>query len=120
MRIFIICSVRKADMEEASRQEEYVRRLEDAGHIVHYPPRNTDQEARGIDICRQNVAAIIAADEIHVFYSPDSQGTHFDLGCAFTLGKKLVVVESISYGPGKGYPRMIDKWAACRSIDICE
>ena len=51
-------------------------------------------------------------DEVHIFYNPDSQGTHFDMGVAFAYRRKIVVVENVEYGPGKSYPRMLDEWAA--------
>jgi nucleoside 2-deoxyribosyltransferase len=110
MRIFLICSVRSATPERLAEQEAYVRKLESSGHIVHYPPRDTNQHASGIDICRQNREAIRNADEVHVFYSPDSQGTHFDMGMAFALGKPVVVARNVPYGSGKSYPRMLDEW----------
>jgi len=43
MKIFLICSVRDATDEEKIEQEEYIKRLERAGHGVHWPPRDTDQ-----------------------------------------------------------------------------
>lgn len=112
MNIFVICSVRGKDQEYRDKLEIYARELESDGHNVHLPHRDTNQNARGIEICTQNANAIKCADEVHVFYSPDSQGTHFDLGTSFALGKRLVVVENAEYGEGKSYPRMISEWAA--------
>lgn len=81
------------------------------GHNVHLPHRDTDQTASGYNICIENGDAIFNADEVHIFYNPESQGTHFDMGVAFALKKNLLVVENVEYGPGKSYPRMIDEWA---------
>lgn len=110
-KIFIICSVRGASDEYKRKLEEYVSKLELEGHIVHLPHRNTNQNARGIDICNQNAKAIENCDEVHIFYNSISQGTHFDMGVAFAFKKKLVVVENEVYGEGKSYPRMIDEWS---------
>jgi nucleoside 2-deoxyribosyltransferase len=110
-RIFLICSVRGASPERFAEQAEYVAGLEQRGWVVHYPPRDTDQTATGLAICGQNAAAIRESDEVHVFYSPDSQGTHFDMGVAFALGKRVVVAKSVPYGAGKSYARMLDEWA---------
>jgi nucleoside 2-deoxyribosyltransferase len=55
--------------------------------------------------------AIKSADEIHVFYDSKSQGTHFDMGMAFALGKKIVVVENEPYEEGKSFQRMLDEWS---------
>lgn len=109
-KVFIICSVRIASEEYRLKLEKYVSELEANDCLVHLPHRDTNQKASGIDICTQNMNAIKNADEIHIFYSKDSQGTHFDMGVAFALDKKLVVVENESYGEGKSYPRMIDEW----------
>jgi nucleoside 2-deoxyribosyltransferase len=80
-----------------------------------FPHRDTDQNGRGYDICTENMNAIKEADEVHIFYNPDSQGTHFDMGVSFALGKKIIVVENIEYGPGKSYPRMLDEWSSATS-----
>lgn len=110
MKIFIICSVRGADSTYLKKLNGYAKYLEDDGHKVHLPPRNTRQDAKGIDICKQNMEAIRNADQVHVFYSPDSQGTHFDLGVAFALKKKIIVVESVQYINGKSFSRMLVEW----------
>jgi len=109
-RIFIICTVRGASEEYRKELEDYVISLEEEGVNVHLPHRDTKQDAKGIDICNQNAGAIKASDEVHIFYNPDSQGTHFDMGVAFSLGKKMVVVKTIKYGPGKSYARMLHEW----------
>ena len=109
-KIFIICTVRGADEDYKRKLEDYVQKLEDEGNIVHLPHRDTNQENTGLGICVQNMNAIKIADEVHIFYNPESTGTHFDMGVAFACSKKLVVVENVTYGPGKSYPRMIDEW----------
>lgn len=111
MKVFIICSVRGANDDYKQKLENYVRGLESKGHSVHLPHRDTNQDALGIDICTQNKNAIKHSDEVHIFFNPDSQGTYFDMGVAFALGRKLVVVENVDYGTGKSFPRMIDEWA---------
>jgi nucleoside 2-deoxyribosyltransferase len=67
--------------------ESYTKRLEKEGNTVHLPHRDTDQKASGLSICNQNFNAIKEAEEVHIFYSPNSQGTHFDMGVAFALKK---------------------------------
>jgi hypothetical protein len=110
VKIFIIGPVRLSDSGMKLFMESYVDGLEKQGHTVHLPARDTDQTASGMDICRQNVAAIEAADEIHIFYNVDSTGSHFDMGAAFALNKKMVVVHNVEYGEGKSFPRMLDEW----------
>lgn len=109
-KIFIICSVRGASDEYREKLEQYVSDLEERGYKIHLPHRDTNQQARGIEICKQNMEAIKEADEVHIFYNHTSQGTHFDMGVAFALGKDIVVVENEEFGEGKSYPRMLTEW----------
>lgn len=111
-KVFIICSVRGASEEYKKKLEDYVSKLEAEGIKVHLPHRDTDQTKTGFAICLQNSQAIRDSDEVHIFYSSTSQGTHFDMGVAFTFAKKLVVIENEKYGEGKSYPRMLDEWAS--------
>ena len=110
-KVFIICTVRGADEEYVKKLEDYVANLEAQGVKVHLPHRDTNQEATGLEICTQNMQAIAKSNEVHIFYNSKSQGTHFDMGVAFAMGKRIVVVETEKYGPGKSYPRMLDEWA---------
>ncbi len=112
-RVFIICTVRGASDEYKQKLEDYVAKLESEGCEVHLPHRDTDQNARGYDICTQNAKAIANAHEVHIFYNPDSQGTHFDMGVAFAYGRKLVLVENVDYDPTKkSFARMLNEWAS--------
>lgn len=111
-RIFIICSVRGMDDAYREKLEKYVAKLEAEGNQVHLPHRDTDQTASGLGICMQNTDAIRDADEVHIFYSSKSTGTHFDMGSAFAMDKKIVIVESEEFGPGKSFARMLTEWEA--------
>lgn len=110
MKIFIVCTVRNASDSYLLRLNKYVKKLENDGHIVHLPPRDTKQDAKGIDICKQNRDAIFMADEIHIFYNSKSQGTHFDMGMAFMAQKPILIVDNELYGEGKSFPRMLHEW----------
>ena len=110
MRIFIICTVRKATDAYKEKLENYVIHLEDQGHKVHLPHRDTNQNATGLEICTQNANAIFAADEVHVFYNSESTGTHFDLGVAFALNKTIKIIENEKFDEHKSYARMIWEW----------
>lgn len=112
MNIFIISSVRNATIEYRNKLNDYVSDLEKEGHNIHLPHRNTNQDGSGLGICKENRDAIVKADEVHIFYSSSSQGTHFDMGMAFALRKKIKVIENEKYGEGKSYPRMLDEWQA--------
>ena len=112
-KIFIICPVRDADSETKQRLEDYAAGLEKEGHRVHLPHRDTDQsDTIGYKICLTNMVAIKHADEVHVFYTNTSTGTHFDLGMAFALCKNIVIVDIAEpYEPNKkSFPRMMKHW----------
>lgn len=113
-KVFIICSVRGTSDEYRKKLEKYVSYLEQNKCKVYLPHRDTNQNAKGIDICKANTAAISEAHEVHIFYNSKSQGTHFDMGVAFALNKDLIVVENEEYGKGKSYSRMIDEWQSLK------
>jgi len=115
MNIFIICTVRDATEEYLKRLEDYVGKLNAQGHHVHFPPRDTnqkDEETGGYRICSDNRIGIIWADEVHISYNEKSTGTHFDLGMAFTLNKKIHVFDCppIDESIPKSFPKMMRYW----------
>jgi len=108
--VFIIGSVRDATPELKNKMEEHAKSLEAKGYKVHLPHRDTNQNGRGIEICIENMNAISNSDEVHIFYNPNSQGSHFDMGITFAFFKKIRVIDCPEYGEGKSYPRMINEW----------
>lgn len=107
-KIFLICPVRygkKLTRKHKKVQEkinEYVNQLEEAGHKVHWPPRDTNQnDPTGLRICTDNGLAISEADEVHIWWhwqekkwwqklmwwirEKKSTGSLFDFGMAFML-----------------------------------
>lgn len=92
-KIFLICPVRDANEEEKRFLEDYISNLEQEGHKVHYPPRDTNQnDPIGYNICRENRQAILDADEVHIYFTPKSKGTLFDIGMAFMMEKPIVFI----------------------------
>jgi hypothetical protein len=81
-KIFLICPVRNAGSDVSDSIAAYVAGCEASGHSVHWPARDTKQDGDpiGIRICRDNREAMFAADEVHVWYDPDSKGSCFDIG----------------------------------------
>jgi nucleoside 2-deoxyribosyltransferase len=93
MKIYMICPVRNASPQMRADILAEVEALENQGHSVYYPARDTQQEdPTGLTICKANRAAIESADEIHVIWDGESTGSIFDLGIAFALRKKIVPV----------------------------
>lgn len=106
MRVYVICPVRHADPFVLNALELYVAQLERGGKTVHYPPRDAPQECpTGRAICEAHRSAMMAADEVHVFWDVESKGSHFDLGMAYALDKRIVPVKHMRGDdpPGKSY-----------------
>ena len=111
MKIYLICPVRNITPEQQQEIFNYVVLLESKGQKVHYPPRDVDQEdPTGWTICKKHCEALIKSDEVHIFWDVSSKGSHFDLGMAFALDKKLKLVKA--YQPdneGKSYLKVINE-----------
>ena len=109
-KIFMICPVREADNEEKEFLQQYIDNLEQQGHKVHYPPRDTNQDDPiGYNICRENRQAILDADEIHIYFTPKSKGTLFDIGMTFMMEKPIVLVnkDKIERTPHKSFQNVL-------------
>ena len=115
--IYLICPVRAATMAEKAYLDQYVAMLEkDGGYTVHYPPREVDQTLPGPVICAKHRDAMCAADEIHVYWNPESKGSHFDLGMAYVLqllfNKTVQIINDVHATPnGKSYADVLLKMA---------
>lgn len=110
-RIFIISAVRHSSTAYRENLENYVAALERVGNVVHLPHRDTDQTATSLGICTANMNAIKHADEVHIFYSSTSQGTFFDMGVAFGLGKTIKVIENEPLTESKSFANLLNEWA---------
>jgi len=109
MKTFLICPVRGVD---PALTEGLVKDLEADGWDVHWPPRDTDQnDNTGLHICQDNKKAIQEADVIHLVWDGKSQGSLFDLGMAFMLGKEIYPLNIPKLTEGKSFQNMITEWA---------
>jgi len=113
-RIFLISPVRM--MTDADRVEiaAYVRGLEADGWTVHWPERDTAQtDLVGIEICHINLCAIDVAHEVHFWHKTGSQGSIFDFGMVFALGKKIVIAnpDAIQRTPHKSFENVLLAYA---------
>lgn len=79
---------------------------------MHFPHRDTDQDDDvGLRICADNLEAIRQAEVIHIIWDGKSQGSLFDLGMAFALGKPLVVLSVPEPTEHKSFQNMMRAWA---------
>lgn len=117
MNIYIICPVRHASKSLLKDMREYVEGLRSEGHHVHFPPDDVDQnDPTGKKIVNEHKEAMKKADEVHVFWDVKSSGSHFDLGMAFILDKKIVLVSACEIdNGGKSYLKaiLIDEYPYC-------
>ncbi len=91
MKIFIIGPVRNASEEVARTLAAHVFTLEEQGHSVHLPARDTPQIGDGAAICHKNRLAIYQSDEIHIYWT-GSEGQLFDFGMAYAMHKPIVLI----------------------------
>ena len=110
MRIFLICPVRYANEEQTRAITEWVRQKECLeGETVHWPARDTLQTQTAFKICEENRFAMEHSDEVHVWYDPTSQGSVFDIGMAFVMGKPVFLVnpEAVQPTESKSYNNLV-------------
>ena len=93
-KIFLICPVRNATDEQRKWIEEFVREKYNDGYTIHAPHLHTRQTDLfgGYAICMQNAKAVATSEEIDIYYDQSSTGSVFDLGVAYALHKKLIVL----------------------------
>lgn len=110
MNIYIICAVRNALPERVAEIRAYAEAKRAEGHHVHFPPDDVPQEdSTGEAICRMHLSAMEITDEVHVFWDVESKGSHFDLGMAYALCKRVVPVScERPDGPGKSYWKVMN------------
>ena len=87
MKIFIAHS-----LGLTSKAIKHAEALEAEGYETYVPGRDTPQHLCAKEIYKRNVEAIREADEVHVIWDGTSQGTLFDLGAAYALGKPILIV----------------------------
>ena len=107
---FLICPVRNLTPEQKEQIGKRVSDLEDRGTQIYWPPRDTNQDDPiGLRICQDNRSAIANAKKIRVFWDPSSQGSLFDLGMAFGMGKEIILEnpESVQPTPQKSFNNVL-------------
>ena len=108
MKTFLIGPVRG---KAGDFLEGQVKTLVANGFSVYWPARDTDQnDDTGFRICSDNLGAIKSADCVHIYWDGQSQGSLFDLGMAFALGKPVHVVHLPECTGGKSFQAMVKHW----------
>ena len=114
-RAFLICPVRGVSSEETKG---LVEGLEKDGWIVHWPPRDTDQDdPTGLRICGDNKKAIEDASVVFFVWDGKSQGCLFDLGMAFAMKKSIRCMSLPPPTEGKSFQNMVKEWERLEALE---
>jgi len=74
---------------------EHAEKLESEGHETYVPLRDTEQVlTTEAEILANNLRGIRWSDECHLIWDLSSQGTLFDMGCAYASDKRIKVVKT--------------------------
>jgi hypothetical protein len=113
-KVFLICPVRNATEEQKRYIEDFVKEKNQNGIEVHAPHMHTVQQDMfgGYTICYQNANAIANSSEIDMYYDQNSTGSVFDLGVAYALNKKLVIlnIEDITFDENDQIDCIVKEW----------
>lgn len=113
-KVFLICPVRNATEEQKRYIEDFVKEKNQNGMEVHAPHMHTVQQDMfgGYAICYQNANAIAESNEIDMYYDQNSTGSVFDLGVAYALNKKLVILnnEDIIFDESDPIDCIVKEW----------
>lgn len=115
--IYIICPVRMQTQKQATIIEEYIVKQKEQGHTVFYPAVDTLQNKEPYEIVDIEISEIKKCNEVHVFWHDDSKGSHFDLGVAIGLGKKIVIARRMDLDSRDSYADVIDKLTQYRLLE---
>lgn len=111
MNVYIICPVRNVTESQQEEIDDYVKELENQGHVVHNPKYAVNQEDEtGYGICDCHRNFMEKADRVDVFWDVTSKGSHFDLGMAFVLRKTIKIVKLYhDDNDGKSYVKVMQQ-----------
>ena len=111
--IYLICPVRNASEKEKKVLGRYVKKLENKGYEVHYPPRDVNQnDESGLNIMLAHRNIMEKYSEIYAYWNPKSEGSVCDLGMALMAKKPLKLINRrfvenwLKEHPGKSYTRV--------------
>jgi hypothetical protein len=112
MNIFMINPVRNVTTSQETEIRRHVAIIENRQkdwpeHKVHFNMRDVDQTKDGLSICTAHRDAMRIADEAHVWWDPNSVGSHFDFGMAFALGVPLKIINQFESTPHKSYGNVL-------------
>jgi len=87
MKVFMIGSTAYQD-----KINKYAEELRKEGHEVLIPVFDSWENATVLEILTENRRLMRLADEVHMIYDGRSDGTKFDFGMCFAMGKPLKII----------------------------
>ena len=87
MKIFIIGS-----SQYHQKMIDYAHKMTKEGYEVFLPAIDDSLFKSTLEILEVNKRKMETADEVHMFYDGKSNGTIFDFGMAFAMGKPLFII----------------------------
>jgi hypothetical protein len=124
--VYIICPVRNITPAVKQVLDTYVNVLRNLGKVVHYPldPDSCNQSLDERTICDIHRKAMAKADEVHLWWDPNSKGSLVDFGMALLLSLfkpiKFVLINEreVRRTEAKSYENvLLDLVAECRYRD---
>lgn len=113
-KIFLICPVRKANLEVKEWIENFTKEKEQQGIILHAPHLHTVQTDMfgGYTVCIKNEQALASSAEVNLYYDQNSMGSAFDIGAAYYFGKPLLLLNAteILFNPNDFMDKIILNW----------
>ena len=106
MKAYLICSVRNLSPEEKEAIDKAIAPLREKYDL--YVPYEEEQDIDGHLICERNKEAVMEADVVFVWWNPKSEGSVFDFGMCYALGKNFVVLNPIERTPHKSFSNVLD------------
>jgi len=109
MKIYLLSPVRNVTPAQQGIIDAHVERLEQQGHTVYLPIRDTCQDDEiGVSICKSHASAMLNCDRVDILWDKASTGSHVDLGMAYVIKKPLLYVHGFSDdGNKKSYHKVI-------------
>jgi len=110
MYIYIICPVRFVTPKQYRDINKYVAKLENEHNLVFLPYRDVIQTLPELEIVKAELIAIQNSDRVDVFWDITSSGSHFDLGIAVALKKRIKLIKNYNTKmKGHGYLKIIEQ-----------
>jgi nucleoside 2-deoxyribosyltransferase len=105
-KAYLICPVRKLTEEEKNIINNAILEIRKEYNL--YIPYEQKQDCSEIEICERYKKAVNEAEMIFVWWNPLSEGSVFDFGMSYAMGKPIKVINTIKRTEHKSYSNFLD------------